>query len=50
MDTVAMVYVQQLLLISINKMKYDEGYNFMTEVTSCSACVTIVTLCVSDGV
>ena len=24
--------VQQLLVISINKMKYDEGYNFLTEV------------------
>ena len=45
MDTVAMVYVQQLLLISINKMKYDEGYNFLTEVMfMCYCCVTMVTV------
>ena len=34
MDTIIIMSgEQQLLLISINKMKYDEGYNFLTEVT-----------------
>ena len=27
-----MLCMQQLLLINISKMKYDEGYNFLTEV------------------